>query len=100
MGVDVTLVSSRDRVMPHEDADAAMAIERVFRGRGMTILNNARASAVERADGGVRVTLADGRVVAGSHALMAVGAVPNTAELGLERSEERRVGKECRSRWW
>src|SRR3954447_25195593 len=84
MGVDVTLVSSRDRVMPHEDADAAMAIERVFRGRGMTILNNSRAVAVERTDGGVRVTLADGRVVAGSHALMCVGAVPNTTGLGLE----------------
>ena len=34
MGVQVTLVSSRERVMPHEDADAAMAIERVFRERG------------------------------------------------------------------
>ncbi len=84
MGVDVTLVSSRDRVMPHEDADAAMAIERVFRGRGMTILNNSRADAVARTADGVRVTLADGRVVDGSHALMCVGAVPNTAGLGLQ----------------
>ncbi|GAA0816916.1 NAD(P)H-quinone dehydrogenase [Spirilliplanes yamanashiensis] len=84
MGVDVTLVSSRDRVMPHEDADAAMAIERVFRGRGMTILNNSRADGVERTADGVRVTLSDGRTVDGTHALMCVGAVPNTAGLGLE----------------
>ncbi len=83
IGVQVTLVSSRDRVMPHEDADAAMAIERVFRSRGMTILGNSRADAVERVGDGVRVTLADGRVVEGSHALMAVGAVPNTMDLGL-----------------
>jgi pyruvate/2-oxoglutarate dehydrogenase complex dihydrolipoamide dehydrogenase (E3) component len=83
MGVRVTLVSSRERVMPHEDADAAMAIERVFRERGMTILNQSRAAAVERTADGVRVTLADGRTVDGSHALMAVGAVPNTADLGL-----------------
>jgi pyruvate/2-oxoglutarate dehydrogenase complex dihydrolipoamide dehydrogenase (E3) component len=83
MGVHVTLVSSRERVMPHEDADAAMAIERVFRERGMTILNQSRAAAVERTADGVRVTLADGRTVDGSHALMAVGAVPNTADLGL-----------------
>ena len=83
MGVKVTLVSSRERVMPHEDADAAMAIERVFRARGMTILNQSRAESVVRTDDGVRVTLADGRTVDGSHALMAVGAVPNTAELGL-----------------
>ncbi|MEU4714550.1 NAD(P)H-quinone dehydrogenase [Micromonospora purpureochromogenes] len=83
MGVQVTLVSSRDRVMPHEDADAAMAIERVFRNRGMTILNNSRADAVRRTDDGVEVQLSDGRLVSGSHALIAVGSIPNTADLGL-----------------
>ncbi|MEO3743859.1 NAD(P)H-quinone dehydrogenase [Plantactinospora sp. B5E13] len=83
MGVEVTLVSSRDRVMPHEDADAASAIEQVFRTRGMHILNNSRANAVRRVGDGVEVELADGRVVSGSHALMAVGSVPNTADLGL-----------------
>jgi NAD(P)H dehydrogenase (quinone) len=85
IGVDVTLVSSRDRVMPHEDPDAAMAIERVFRSRGMTILNNSRAAAVRRTGSGVTVSLSDGRTVEGSHALMAVGSVPNTAGLGLEQ---------------
>ncbi|MEN3305829.1 MAG: hypothetical protein V7603_2031 [Micromonosporaceae bacterium] len=84
MGIPVTLVSSRDRVMPHEDPDAAVAIERVFRARGMTILNNSRASSVTRSARGVAVALADGRVVAGSHALMAVGSVPNTGALGLD----------------
>ena len=86
-GVDVSLVSSRDRVMPHEDPDAAMAIENVFRSRGMTILSNARALAVRRTpDGqGAVVELADGRTVEGSHVLMAVGSVPNTADLGLEQ---------------
>ena len=83
MGVEVTLVSSRDRVMPHEDVDASMAIEAVFRSRGMDILNNSRASGVRRTESGVEVTLADGRVVSGSHALMAVGSVPNTHDLGL-----------------
>ncbi|MFR9776963.1 NAD(P)H-quinone dehydrogenase [Micromonospora sp. MS34] len=83
MGVQVTLVSSRDRVMPHEDADAAMAIERVFRNRGMAILGNSRAEAVRRIGDGVEVVLADGRVVVGSHALIAVGSIPNTADLGL-----------------
>src|SRR5690606_37457348 len=82
-GVDVTLVSSRDRVMPHEDPDAASVIERVFRARGMVVLGKSRASAVTRTDDGVLVTLDDGRTVRGSHALMAVGSVPNTANLGL-----------------
>jgi len=69
MGVPVTLVSSRDRVMPHEDADAATAIERVFRNRGMEILNNSRAAAARRHGDGVEVVLTDGReekITAGS----------------------------------
>jgi NAD(P)H dehydrogenase (quinone) len=83
MGVAVTLVSSRERVMPHEDPDAARAIERVFSDRGMTILGRSRASSAERMDDGVVVSLADGRRVTGSHVLMAVGSVPNTEGLGL-----------------
>jgi dihydrolipoamide dehydrogenase len=84
-GVDVTLVSSRDRVMPHEDPDAAAVIENVFRARGMTILANARAASVRSTGDGVVVTLTDGQTVAASHALMAVGSVPNTGGLGLEQ---------------
>ncbi|MEU4618803.1 NAD(P)H-quinone dehydrogenase [Actinoplanes sp. NPDC023801] len=83
MGVKVTLISSRERVMPHEDADAAMAIERVFRERGMTIHSQSRGDSVVNTGDGVLVTLSDGRTVEGSHCLMAVGAIPNTSELGL-----------------
>jgi dihydrolipoamide dehydrogenase len=84
MGVQVTLVSSRDRVMPHEDSDAANLIEQVFTRRGMTILYEARAQAVRRKGDGVVVELTDGRTVEGTHALMTVGSVPNTTDLGLE----------------
>src|SRR4051812_4250288 len=65
-GVDVTLVSSRDRVMPHEDADAATAVESVFRARGMTILSNTRAKAARATRTGASVELADGSTVDGS----------------------------------
>lgn len=86
MGVPVTWVSSRDRVMPSEDADAARLLEDVFTRRGMRIMKNARAQAVHRVEGGVVVELADGRRVEGSHALMAVGSVPNTEGMGLPES--------------
>ncbi len=82
-GVEVTLISSRDRVMPHEDPDAAATIEKVFLDRGMRIRSNARAVAARRTASGVVVELADGEQIAGSHVLMAVGSVPNTATLGL-----------------
>jgi NAD(P)H dehydrogenase (quinone) len=84
LGVPVTLVSSRDRVLPGEDPDAAEVLQQVFTSRGGTLLNHARASAVRRVDDGVLVELQDGRITSGSHALMCVGSVPNTTGLGLE----------------
>jgi dihydrolipoamide dehydrogenase len=84
LGAPVTLVSSRDRVLPGEDPDAADVIEQVFTSRGGTLVKQARAAAVRRDGDGVAVELQDGRTVRGSHALMCVGSVPNTAGLGLE----------------
>jgi dihydrolipoamide dehydrogenase len=86
LGSKVTLISSRDQVLPGEDADAARVIEDVFRRNGMTVLNKSRAESVKRTKDGVIATLSDGRTVEGSHCLMAVGAVPNTAGLGLEEA--------------
>lgn len=92
LGCDVVLVSSRDRVLPSEDADAADVIEEVFRSRGMTVLSRSRASSVRRVGDGVAVTLEDGRVVEGSHCLLAVGSVPSTAGLGLAEAGVRLTG--------
>jgi pyruvate/2-oxoglutarate dehydrogenase complex dihydrolipoamide dehydrogenase (E3) component len=86
LGCDVVLVSSRDRVLPGEDADAAAVIENVFRRRGMEVLNRSRAASVRRDGDGVLVTLEDGRTVEGSHCLLAVGSVPNTRGIGLEEA--------------
>jgi dihydrolipoamide dehydrogenase len=83
LGSQVVLVSSRDRVLPGEDPDAAAVIEDAFTSRGMTVLEKSRAQAVRRTDGGVVVTLDDGSTVEGSHALLALGSVPNTEGLGL-----------------
>ncbi|NNG36016.1 NAD(P)H-quinone dehydrogenase [Nakamurella aerolata] len=85
MGVPVTLVSSRDRVLPSEDADAAAVIEDVFTSRGSTLVKNSRAASVRRDGAGVLVTTTDGEQVRGSHCLMTVGSVPNTTGIGLEQ---------------
>ena len=86
LGAEVVLVSSRDRVLPGEDADAAQVLEDVFRRRGLEVLSRSRAQQVKRVGDGVVVTLADGRTVEGSHCLMAVGSIPNTAGIGLEQA--------------
>ena len=86
LGSQVTLVSSRDQVLPGEDPDAAAVLENVFRRGGMTVLSKSRAQSVVNTGDGVVVTLSDGRTVEGSHCLLAVGAVPNTAGIGLEEA--------------
>lgn len=84
LGSKVTLISSRDQVLPGEDSDAAAVIEKVFTRGGMEVLSKSRAEKVERTKDGVVATLSDGRTVEGSHCLMAVGSIPNTAGIGLE----------------
>lgn len=86
LGSQVVLVSSRDRVLPGEDADAATMLEEVFRARGMEVAARARATAARRTADGVVVTLQDGREIAGSHVLLAVGSIPTTDGLGLAES--------------
>jgi NAD(P)H dehydrogenase (quinone) len=86
LGSRVTLVSSRDHVLPNEDEDAARVLEDVFQRRGMELLARSRAAGVRRTADGVEVTLTDGRTVEGSHCLMTVGMVPNTHGLGLEEA--------------
>ncbi|WP_078856576.1 NAD(P)H-quinone dehydrogenase [Streptomyces sp. NBRC 109706] len=86
LGSRVTLVSSRDRVLPGEDPDAAAVLEDVFRRRGMNVLSRSRAASAKRVGDRVEITLSDGRTLSGTHCLMAVGAVPNTADMGLEEA--------------
>ena len=87
-GADVHLVSSRDLILPSEDADAAAVIEEVFERRGMTIHRRRRAMDMERSADGVRVKMrsSDGSEewIEGSHALYCIGQVPTSAGLGLD----------------
>lgn len=86
LGIPVTLVSSRDRVLPGEDADASLVLEEVSKRRGMTVLSQSRMESVTRSGDVVTVLLTDGREVQGSHCILALGSVPNTSDIGLEEA--------------
>ncbi len=81
LGAKVTLVVSRQQVLPSKDAEVAAALEDEFMRRGVSLLKGARASTVERDGDTVRVRCNDGRSVEGSHAVLAIGSIPNTDEL-------------------
>jgi len=86
LGIPVTLVSSRDRVLPGEDADAAAVLQDVVTRQGMTVLGKSRMQSVVRDGDTVTVTLEGGRTVTGSHVILALGSIPNTAGIGLEEA--------------
>jgi NAD(P)H dehydrogenase (quinone) len=84
LGSKVTLLVSRQQVLPIKDAEVASVLEEAFLSRGITLLKGARASGVERAGDVVRVQCEDARVVEGSHVLLAVGSIPNSEGIGLD----------------
>ncbi|MDA8262068.1 MAG: FAD-dependent oxidoreductase [Actinomycetota bacterium] len=86
LGSQVSLIVSRQQVLPAKDPEVAAALEVDFLESGVRLYKGARAVGVERADGGVTVVCDDQRVVAGSHVLLAIGSVPNSDGIGLEQA--------------
>jgi NAD(P)H dehydrogenase (quinone) len=84
LGSRVTLVVSRQQILPYRDAEVAAVLEEDFLERGVKLLIGARAESIEVEGETVTVSCDDGRVVRGSHTLLAVGSVPLTDGLGLE----------------
>ena len=85
-GAKVTLVVSRQQVLPGKDPEVAAVLEQEFMRRGVKLVMGARAEAIKRSESGdtVVVRCDDGRVIESSHAVLAIGSVPNTAGIGLE----------------
>lgn len=87
-GSEVTLVVSRNQVLPGKDPEVAKVLEQSFLDRGVNLVMGARAESIETnsVDGEEVVTVQtdDGRVLRGSHVLLAIGSMPNSETLGLE----------------
>lgn len=84
-GCKVTLVVSRQQVLPLKDPEVAAVLEDDFLRRGVALLKGARAVGIDRTDdGGVLVRCDDGRSVRASHAVLAIGSIPNSDGLGLD----------------
>ena len=83
-GSKVTLVVSRQQVLPGKDAEVAAVLEEEFMRRGVKLLMGARAESIERTDDSVTVRCDDGRSVTSTHAVLAIGSIPNTEDVGLD----------------
>ena len=88
-GSRVTIVELADRVIAREDEDVSQAVHDILSGEGVAFELGANCLAAEKRGGGivVKADCAGGkREVVGSHLLFAVGRVPNTGDLGLDRA--------------
>ena len=83
-GCQVTLIVSRQQVLPQKDPEVAAALEEDFLRRGVRLYMGARAIGIDVDGDKVTVRCDDGRTAAGSHALLAIGSIPNSEGLGLD----------------
>lgn len=88
MGAEVTVVEMLDRLVPVEDADVSAFLEKQLKKQGMTIHTGAGVEELKATATGVSAKIKgkDGKVESAefSHAIVAIGIVPNTENIGLE----------------
>jgi dihydrolipoamide dehydrogenase len=89
LGAKVTVVEMLDRIVPVEDADVSDALAKSLTKQGMTILTGAGVESIKADGKGVaaRIKTKDGKIAEQrfSHCIVAVGIVPNTEDIGLEK---------------
>ncbi|WP_313813490.1 dihydrolipoyl dehydrogenase [Glutamicibacter sp.] len=83
-GVDVTIVEGLPSLVPNEDPAIIKVLERAFKKRGIKFNTGVFFEKVEQDANGVKVSLADGKVLEAEIVLVAVGRGPVTANLGYE----------------
>ncbi len=86
-GSKVSLLVSGQQVLPGKDPEVASVLEESFKHKGVDLHMGARATSIAVGDNEVTVNCGDGRKVTGSHALLCIGSVPNTENLGLENTD-------------
>lgn len=85
LGSQVTLVESRERILPQEDAETVASLQSILSRRKVNLLCGVTVQAVkDEEDCRYCVRLSDGTEVIADTILVAVGRQPNTAGLGLE----------------
>ena len=83
LGSQVTIISSRDRILPKEEPEAAAVVEQQLLSEGINLIKNARAEKVEVIDGKKHLW-AGGQEIIVDEILVATGRSPNVESLNLE----------------
>lgn len=88
MGAEVTIVEMLDRILPVEDEEISAFMHKALTKQGMKIHTSAGVEKLETGASGVKASIKgkDGKAESHdfSHAIVAIGIVPNTEDIGLE----------------
>jgi pyruvate/2-oxoglutarate dehydrogenase complex dihydrolipoamide dehydrogenase (E3) component len=88
-GSEVTIVEMGPRLIGREDEDVSQSVREILEAEGIRIRLNAKCISLAKGDGGIVVRMEcsdDPKETEGTHVLLAVGRVPNTSDLGLDRA--------------
>ncbi len=92
-GTEVTILEMLPRVVPLEDEEISMELDKSFRKKGIKIQTEAKVESVKKDSKGVTVAFTDkaGRAetVSAEKILIAVGRKPLTENIGLEKTKAR-----------
>jgi pyruvate/2-oxoglutarate dehydrogenase complex dihydrolipoamide dehydrogenase (E3) component len=95
-GSRVTIIHSRDQILPHEDADVAGELQKALESEGLNFVLKARTTRVQKTNGRIVLSLESSggpTTLSGSHLLAATGREPNTGDLGLEKARVETDGR-------
>jgi len=84
LGSRVTLVDTKERIFSHDDPDVSALLQAAFERHGVTVIPSARCQGIAVADGVVRSDLGEAGAVESEAALVSIGRVANTGDLGLD----------------
>ncbi|WDA40677.1 dihydrolipoyl dehydrogenase [Erythrobacter sp. BLCC-B19] len=96
LGSEVTVVEMLDRIVPVEDADVSTFLEKSLKKQGITIMTGAGVEGITVSDTGIKANIKakDGKVAESdfTHVIVAIGIVPNTESIGLDKLVEMERG--------
>jgi glutathione reductase (NADPH) len=85
LGAETIIIYRGDQILRGFDNELRACLAAEIKKKGVEILTKADVASVERSGDGVRLTLTDGRGIGCSTVMYAIGRIPNTLALGLDK---------------
>ena len=90
LGTHVTLIESKNHILPNEDEEISIAAQKIFTAKGIKILTNVKLERLKRNQNSVELVVTDKSnkeiYLNSDRMIMAVGVKPNIEDIGIENT--------------